>query len=102
MKKYNIIMILLDGARYDFIKERPNFKKWVNEGTLFSNAITYGPQTVTALHAIFTGIYGNITGADNYFAEMRFKKKYCKTLTEYLKEFRVPTRQGAPPVLLQI
>lgn len=79
-------MILLDGTRYDSIKNLKIFQEWINKGTLFSNTITYGPQTVTALHALFSGIYGNVNGADNYFGSIKFKKKSCKTMAQYLKD----------------
>lgn len=82
---YNIIMIIIDGARFDRLKNFKNFQKWANKGTLFSKMITYGTQTITSLHAIFSGLYGNINGADNYFGILKFKKKSCKTIPQYLK-----------------
>jgi len=85
-KKYNIVMITIDGARIDRIKKFDNFNKLINKGTFFSKAITYGPQTVTSLYAIFTGNYGNKTGANNYFGSIKFKKSSFKTLTQYLQE----------------
>jgi len=85
-KRYNLIVITIDGARVDRINKFENFNKLKNKGTFFSNSITYGPQTVTALYSIFTGIYGNKTKANNYFGSMKFKKDYFKTLTQYLKD----------------
>lgn len=79
-------MILLDGARYDRIEALDVFGKWHDRGTIFSKMITYGPQTVMALHALFSGINGNLTGANNYFSALKFKKDSCKTLPQYLKE----------------
>ena len=84
MNGKNIVMVVLDGARLDRLRNFPNFQKWTQKGTFFSKTITYGPQTVTSLHAIFTGVYGNKTKADNYFGSIKFKKKYFKTLSEYL------------------
>jgi len=81
-----IIMVVLDGARFDKLKDLPNFKSWQKKGTLFSTMITYGSQTIMSLHAIFSGLYGNVSGADNYFGIVNFKKKECKTLPQYLKE----------------
>ncbi len=91
-KKYNLIMITIDGARIDRFRQFENFNKWVKKGTLFSKTITYGPQTVTSLYAVFTGIYGNKTKANNYFGSIKFKKDRFKTLTQYLKEAGFHTR----------
>ena len=85
-KKPNIIMILLDGGRFDSLKKVPSFNTWINKGALFSQMITYGPQTVTALHSLFSGINGNINGANNYYGCLNFKKKLCKTLPQYLQQ----------------
>ncbi len=84
--KYNVLLIVVDGARYDRIKDQKNFQMWAQKGTLFSKIITYGTQTVTSMHASFTGIYGNINGAYNYFGSALFRKESCKTLAQYLKE----------------
>ncbi len=85
-KGYNVVMVTLDGARLDRIKQFENFNKFVNKGTFFSKTITYGPQTVTSLYAIFTGIYGNKTKANNYFGSIKFRKDCFKTLPQYLQE----------------
>jgi len=85
-KKYNIIIILLDGARSASLKKLPAFNDWVAKGTTFSKMITYGPQTVTALHALFSGMNGNLNGANNYFGILNFKGKSCKTMAQYLSE----------------
>jgi arylsulfatase A-like enzyme len=85
-EKYNIVLILLDGARFDRIKNLPNFNSWTSQGTLFSKLITYGAQTVMSMHATFTSLYGNVNGADNYFGSAFFKKNSCKTLASYLQD----------------
>jgi arylsulfatase A-like enzyme len=85
-KKYNVIMITIDGARIDRIKNFENFNKIIKQGTFFSNVITYGPQTVTSLYSIFTGVYGNKTKANNYYGSIKFKKDCFKTLTQYFQE----------------
>lgn len=84
-KRYNIIMITVDGGRLDRLQNCKNFNNWVNKGTFFSNIITYGVQTVTSMHATLTGLYGNVNGADNYFGSALFRKNSCKTLAQYLK-----------------
>ena len=52
----------------------------------FSNSITYGPHTIAAMHAVFSGSYGCRTGTNSYWSTYKFKKNKFKTLTEYLKE----------------
>ncbi|MAG26914.1 hypothetical protein CMI47_15350 [Candidatus Pacearchaeota archaeon] len=86
VKKYNFVIVVLDGARLEFIKDLRNFKSLCEKGTFFSKMITYGAQTVMSMHATFTGIYGNINGADNYFGSALFRNKSCKTLAQYLKD----------------
>lgn len=83
--KYNLIMITVDGARVDRIKQFDNFNKLINKGTFFSNVITYAPYTAASMHAIFSGAYGNKTGMDNYYGTYSFQKDCYLTLTEYLK-----------------
>jgi len=78
-------MILLDGARYDRIKRMENFKKLMGKSTIFSQVITYAPYTIAAMHAIFSGTYGNKTGVNNYYGTHSFKKDSFLTLTGYLK-----------------
>ena len=82
----NIILITLDGARYDRIKNFPNFKNLTEKGTLFSQMITYAPYTIAAMHAIFSGAYGNRNGVNNYYASPYFKEDSFMTLTTYLKD----------------
>lgn len=83
--KKNIIIITVDGVRFDRAKQFPNFNKFFNKGTLFSNMITYAPYTIASLYSIFTGTYGSENGVDNYYGSLNYKKEF-KTLTEYLKE----------------
>ncbi|MBS3087455.1 sulfatase-like hydrolase/transferase [Candidatus Pacearchaeota archaeon] len=91
MKQQNIIIILLDGARHDSLKLLTSFNAWTKKGTTFSKMITYGPQTVTAIHALLSGMNGNRSGANNYYGILNFKKKLCKTLPQYLKESNYTT-----------
>lgn len=84
-KKYNVIFITVDGARIDRIRELTNFKKLISSGTFCSNVITYAPYTIAAMHAIFSGAYGNKTKVDNYYGSYSFRKDYA-TITTYMKE----------------
>ena len=90
--KFNVIMILLDGARVDKAVNAPHIGKFFQKSIFFPNAITYAPYTLAALHAVFSGIYGKTNGVDNYFGSHGFKSKMCKTLTQYLKDAGYFTR----------
>jgi len=52
----------------------------------FSQTITYGPHTIAAMHAAFSGCYGTRTGTNSYWSTFKFKKTKFKTLTEYLSD----------------
>ena len=82
----NVILITIDGARADMIREFPGFDDFFSKGTYFPNSITYAPYTLASLHAIFTGTYGNENGVDNYYGSNNFKKDSCKTLAQYMKD----------------
>lgn len=86
MKKYNVILVVLDGARADRIKKFPNFTNAASKGTLFSTMITYAPSTIASHYAIFSGTYGSENGCNNYWAGSKFKNTKYKTLPEYLKK----------------
>src|SRR3989344_4832084 len=85
MMKKNVIMILVDGARVDYLKKYPNFSKISNRGTFLSNGCTYAPYTIASLHAIFSGVYGNKSGTDNYYGTYDFNSEDYATLAEYFK-----------------
>ena len=82
----NVIAITIDGARPDIIREFHSFDNFFKQGTYFPTTITYSPYTLASLHAIFTGIYGNENGVDNYYGSNDFKGDSCKTLAEYLRD----------------
>jgi len=85
-KRYNVIMITIDGARIDRIRKFKNFNKLINQGVFFSQVIAYAPYTIAGLHSIFSGTYGNKTGVDNYYGSYSFKKNFYKTITQYMKD----------------
>ena len=66
MKKYNIILLLIDGARIDRLFQFPIFKKLKEEGCFFSEMIASAPYTLVAMNSIFTGMYGSKNGIDAY------------------------------------
>ncbi|WP_268544103.1 sulfatase [Candidatus Nitrosotenuis cloacae] len=82
----NVIFITMDGARLDRIVNGVNYKKLIEKSAFFSKVIAYAPYTIAAMHAIFSGTYGNKTGVDSYWSNVHFKKDKYKTLTKYLQD----------------
>ena len=76
---------MIDGGRLDRAQNSDIFKKLKSKSIFFSNSITYGPHTIAAMHAVFSGSYGSRTGTNSYWSTFNFKKDKFKTLTEYLK-----------------
>ena len=81
----NLIIIVLDGARTDFVKNSSVFKNLKTNSVFSHNCITYAPHTIASMHAIFSGTYGSRNGTNSYWSTYQFKKNQFKTLTEYLK-----------------
>lgn len=77
---------MIDGGRIDRAQSSSVFKKLKSKSVFFSNSVTYGPHTIAAMHAVFSGTYGSRTGTNSYWSTFKFKKEKFKTLTEYLKE----------------
>lgn len=86
MDKKNVIIIMIDGGRLDRALHSNVFNKLKSRSVFFSQSITYGPHTIAAMHAVFSGAYGIRTGTNSYWSTFKFKKDKFKTLTEYLKK----------------
>lgn len=86
MEKYNVLFILLDGFRGDRLNLCPNLMNILNKGYFFSNMITAAPYTLSAIHSIMTGLYPSKHGVDSYFNMFKFKKDFCKTFAQYMKD----------------
>ena len=86
MNKKNLIIIMIDGCRYNWANKSELFSKLKSESVYFSQSITYAPHTIAAMHAIYSGCYGNRTGTNSYWSTYKFKKDRFKTLTEYVKD----------------
>jgi len=86
ISKKNVIILMIDGGRLDRAIKSPIFNKLKEKGVFFSQSITYGPHTIAAMHAVFSGTYGNRTGTNSYWSTFKFKKEKFKTLTEYLHD----------------
>lgn len=85
MKKPNIILVLLDGARADRIEKSSNFSKLMENGTLLNNVNTTIPYTIGSVNATFSGLYGKDNGIDAYYKMFRLKDS-VKILPEVLKD----------------
>ncbi len=77
---------MIDGGRLDCALTSPIFNKLKTKSAFFSQTITYGPHTIAAMHAVFSGSYGTRTGTNSYWSTFKFKKDKFKTLTEYLHD----------------
>lgn len=89
--KKNVIIILIDGGRIDFAMKSPSFLNLQSNFVFFSQSITYAPYTLGAMHAVFSGCYGNRTGTNSYWSSYKFKSQNFVTLTEYLSAFEYYT-----------
>ena len=85
-KKKHVIFIMLDQFRRDFVSSNTYIESTLKQGVFFSNAITYAPYTVGAMHAVFSGMYGNLNGANCYYGSKLFKDKECATMAEYFQK----------------
>lgn len=77
---------MIDGGRVDRAQRSEIFKSLKEKSICFLNTITYGPHTIAAMHAVFSGTYGIRTGTNSYWSTYRFKKNKFKTISEYLHE----------------
>ena len=85
MKK-NLILICIDGCRLDFAEKSEIFKNSLPGTNFFSQSITYAPYTISSIHSLLSGTYGNMNGCFSYWHSSRFRHNNFLTLTEYLHE----------------
>ena len=86
MNKRNVIILMIDGGRLDYAQNSKIFSELKSNSVFLSQCITYAPHTIAAMHAVFSGTYGNRTGTNSYWSTFQFKKEKFKTLTEYLHD----------------
>ena len=77
---------MIDGGRLDRALKSQIFNDLRSKSVFFLQSVTYGPHTIAAMHAVFSGSYGTRTGTNSYWSTFKFNKDKFKTLTEYLKE----------------
>lgn len=71
--KPNIILVLLDGSRWDRLHISQEFTNLMEKGTLLNNVSAAYPYTFGAMNAIFTGLFGKENGVDSYYKMFRLK-----------------------------
>lgn len=84
-KKFNIILINIDGFRRDKLDLCPSLKNLKENSYFFSNMCTVAPYTFASLHSVFSGTYPSTHGVNAYYNSLNFKKNKIKTLSELLK-----------------
>lgn len=59
MLKQNLIFIVIDGLRKDFMLQygKNGFKKFINEGIFLNNLIVHAPETYLSIGTFLTGLY---------------------------------------------
>ena len=90
MKK-NLIVLMIDGGRPDRANKSRIFDEIKKKSINLAHPVTYGPHTIAAMHAVFSGTYGTRTGTNSYWSTYKFKKEKFKTITEYLHELNYYT-----------
>jgi arylsulfatase A-like enzyme len=83
--KPNIILVLLDGARWDRLEKSSDFLELQNKGLLLNNVTTAIPYTFGSMNIIFTGKFGKENGVDAYYKMFKLKKE-VEFLPEILKD----------------
>lgn len=83
--KPNIILVLLDGARWDRTHISTDFVKLAEKGTLLNNVATMAPYTFASVNGIFTGLYGKENGVNSYYKMFKLKES-VSFLPEILKK----------------
>jgi arylsulfatase A-like enzyme len=71
--KPNIILVLLDGSRWDRTNLSSDFLDLQKRGTFVNNVTTAAPYTFTSVNTIFTGKYGKENGVNGYYKMFRLK-----------------------------
>ncbi len=82
--KPNIVLVLLDGSRWDRIQISSDLMTLSENGTLLNNVITMAPYTFASVNGIFTGLYGKENGVNSYYKMFKLKES-VSFLPEILK-----------------
>jgi len=71
--KHNIILVILDGSRFDRVGISKEFSDLIPEGTFLTNVTTPIPYTFGSLNVILTGKYGKENGVNGYYKMLKLK-----------------------------
>ena len=83
--KPNIILVLLDGSRWDRLHISSDLMMLSEKGTLLNNVTTVAPYTFASVNGIFTGLYGKENGVNAYYKMFKLKES-AEFLPEILKK----------------
>jgi arylsulfatase A-like enzyme len=83
--KPNIILVLLDGSRWDRTNISSDFLDLQKKGTFVNNVTTTAPYTFSSVNTIFTGKYGKENGVNAYYKMFKLKDSVA-FLPEILKK----------------
>lgn len=81
----NIILVLIDGARYKFAEDNLLYKKVFSSSEWHERVYTACPYTIGSMHALFTGMYPKNNGVNGYFRANDLKTD-VKIIPQYLKD----------------
>lgn len=96
----NIVLIVIDGARYDLVKEDSVYQELFSKSVWYNRFYTASPYTIGSMHTIFTGLYPKNNGVNGYFRPKDLKKD-VKIIPQYLKETGYSTFANIPsPVVM--
>ena len=86
MLKKNIIILMIDGGRLDYANNSSLYQSIKQKSICLSQPITYGPHTIAAMHAVFSGTYGTRTGTNSYWSTYQFNKEKFKVISQYFHD----------------
>lgn len=81
----NIILVLIDGARYTFAAENKLYREIFSSSDWYERVYTACPYTIGSMHALFTGQYPKNNGVNGYFRANDLKKS-VNIIPQYLKD----------------
>ncbi len=83
--KPNIVLVLLDGSRWDRLQISSDLMLLSEKGILLNNVTTMAPYTFASVNGIFTGLYGKENGVNAYYKMFKLKDSVA-FLPEILKK----------------
>ena len=94
--KPNVILLLIDGARIDRLKESKDFIDCISLGSTFTDMFSYAPYTLASMCATFSGMYGTRNGVDAYSKMFQYndKVKFFADVDQSNCELRGSTTQN--------